>query len=35
MYNQSFDTANQRPSKLAAAQNFSAILLAIQISGSQ
>ena len=32
--NQSFDTANQRFSDLAAAQNFSAILLVIQISGN-
>ena len=32
--NQSFDTANQRFSELVAVQNFSAILLAIQISGN-
>ena len=33
-WHQSFDTANQRFSELAAAHNFSAILLAIQISGN-
>ena len=32
---QSFDTANQRFSELAAAQEFSAISLAIPISGNK